>query len=261
MKNYYSLYKNDFKIIQELYQENLLNKPYLVGGAVRDCALGISSDAISDLDITTLSSDCVRLGILYSIKKNKMFKMFKDYHITIIDDLKNIDFSSSVVYNNVVEWVKENNPEKIKYLESYSRDFTINSMHQDFFSEKIYDPTEMGLADISRGIIRTPCPAQITLSNDKRRIFRAINLAVRFGMDIHEDIINYSLNVYSIDEVEDDFSRSSEINEVMLIDPDKTFDIILRMGLYKKIPLVGPYKEYIISKNLLIDYMSWSSIY
>jgi hypothetical protein len=33
------------------------------------------------------------------------------------------------------------------------------------------------------------------------------------------------------------------------------------MGLYKKIPLVGPYKEYIISKNLLIDYMSWSSIY
>ena len=242
--------------MQSLHREHFLNKPYLVGGAVRDYCLGSSPDSIADLDITTLSSDCVRLGILYSIKKNKIFKMFKDYHITIIDDLKNIDFSSNVIYNNVVTWVKENNPDKLKYLESYSRDFTINSMHQDFFSEKVYDPTGFGLSDISNGIIRTPCPVEITLGNDKRRIYRAINLAVRFGMEIDQDIINYSLNTYSIQSEEDDFSRSSEINEVMIIDPDKTFDYILRMGLYKKIPLVGPYKDYIISKNLLIDYMS-----
>lgn len=239
-----------------LHREYFLNKPYLVGGAVRDYCLGISSDLISDLDITTLSSDCVRLGILYSIKKNKIFKMFKDHHITIIDDLKNIDFSSNVIYSNVVDWVRENNPDKLRYLESYSRDFTINSMHQDFFSEKVYDPTGFGLNDISNRIIRTPCPAEISLGNDKRRIYRAINLAVRFGMEIDQDIIDYSLNIYSKQKQEDDFSKSSEINEVMIINPDKTFDYILKMGLYKKIPLVGPYKDYIISKNLLIDYMS-----
>lgn len=255
MTQYYSPYKNDFLLMQNIHREFALNKPYLVGGAVRNYLLGISPDAIADLDITTLSSDCVRLGILFAQRKNKVFKMFKDHHITIVDDLKNIDFSSNVGYKSVYNWMKKNKKD-IKYLESYSRDFTINSMHQDFFSGEVFDPTGMGKSDIKNGIIRTPCPAKITLENDKRRVFRAINLAIRFGLEIDNDIIEYSIKEYSKLDNDESFARVSEINEAIVIDPDKTFNFILKMGLYKKIPLVGPYKDFLIRKNLIIDYMS-----
>jgi len=258
MGDFYKKNYEDFSLLTRLHREYLIGKPYLVGGAVRDYCSGLSFDEIKDFDITTMSNDCVRLSILFASIRNKTFKMFKDKHVSILDELKNYDFSSNVIYSNASDYVNQNHPEKIKFKESFSRDFTINSMHQDFFSEKIYDPTELGLRDISDKIIRTPCPARISIGNDKRRIFRAIHLAVKMGFNIHGDIIDYSKNIYSKEDENDtdDFSKSSEINKAMMIDPEATFFYIKEMGLYKKIPLVGPYKEYIIRKGLLLDYMS-----
>jgi tRNA nucleotidyltransferase/poly(A) polymerase len=258
MGDFYKKNYEDFSLLIQLHRKYLIGKPYLVGGAVRDYCSGSPLDDIRDFDITTMSNDCVRLSILFASIKNKTFKMFKDKHVSILDELKNYDFSSNVVYSNVSDHLERNYPEKINFKESFSRDFTINSMHQDFFSEKVYDPTGLGLKDISNKIIRTPCPARISLGNDKRRIFRAIHLAVKMGFSIHGDIIDYSKNIYSREGEDDadDFSKSSEINKAMMIDSEATFFYIKEMGLYKQIPLVGPYKEYIIRNGLLLDYMS-----
>lgn len=258
MGDFYKKNYEDFSLLVDLHRKYFINKPYLVGGSVRDYCSGFSFDSIRDFDITTMSNDCVRLSILFASKKNKTFKMFKDKHVSMLDNLKNYDFSSNIVYSNVLDYVLENHPGMIKYGESFSRDFTINTMHQDFFSEKVYDPTGMGLKDIQNKIIRTPCPPEISLGNDERRVFRAIHLAVKMNFSIHGDIIDYSKNIYAKKEDldSDDFSKTSEINKAMLIDPERTFFYVKEMGLYKKIPLVGPYKDFIIRKDLLLDYMS-----
>jgi hypothetical protein len=126
-------------------------------------------------------------------------------------------------------------------------------MHQDMFSDEVFDPTDSAIDDINNKIIRTPAPVSITLGNDKRRIFRAIKLAVQFNFNIDGKIIDWVVKNYSNDMSEDDFSRTAEINKAILINADMTYSIIKNMKLEKKIPLVGPYKDYIIANNLVLN--------
>lgn len=252
MTNFFNKLDKDIKTIIDLSIKNSISKPYFVGGTVRDYCLGLSISDIKDFDITTLSDDCSRLGLLFAINKNAFYKIFPDKHVSVYSEADNFDFSAGIGYSNVKKWMIENDKD-INFLESFSRDFTINSMHQDLFSGEVFDPTGMGLYDIASKVIRTPAPVEIAIGNDKRRIFRAIKLSVQFGFDIDTEITEWVKNNYSYDEQTEDYSRTSEINKAMLIDSDKTYSIIKSMGLEKHIPLVGPYKDYIIRNNLVLN--------
>ncbi len=252
MTNFYEKVSEDIKMLYYLHEKYKLNKPFFVGGTPRDFTFGKSIEDMRDLDITTLNPDCGRLGLLFAINKKKGYKIFLDKHVSVTTDFIGFDFSGNVENKNVKDWMITTSKD-VNFLESFSRDFTINSMHQDMFSNEVFDPTKSGLSDISNKIIRTPAPVNITLANDKRRIFRAIKLAVQFNFNIDGKIIDWVINNYSNDMSEDDFSRTAEINKAILINPDMTYSIIKDMKLEKKIPLVGPYKDYIISNNLVLN--------
>jgi len=249
---YYLKIKEKIQSILDISNRYEIKKPFFVGGTVRDFLLKKPIDMINDFDFTNLSDDCSRLGILFSLENNYSFKIHKDTHVTSKTETYDFDFSANVINQNVLSWMNENNKNK-DFAESFSRDFTINSMHQDIVSEKIFDPTESGLYDINNRIIRTPCPPAITLNNDKRRIYRAISLSVRLDFSIDGAIIDWVRENYANDLSEDDFSRTSEINKAIVINADMTYEIIKQMGLEKKVPLVGQYKDYIIKNNLVLQ--------
>jgi hypothetical protein len=252
MSNFYNKVYNNVNILHSLAERYKINKPYFVGGTPRDFSIGQKIEDMRDLDITTLNSDCGRLGLLFAIKNQTNYKIFLDKHVSIPTDFIGLDFSGNVENQNVKDWMISSGKD-IKFVESFSRDFTINSMHQDMFSDEIFDPTDGGIRDINNKIIRTPAPVSITLGNDKRRIFRAIKLAVQFNFNIDGKIIDWVVKNYSNDTSEDDFSRTAEINKAILINADMTYSIIKNMKLEKKIPLVGPYKDYIIANNLVLN--------
>jgi tRNA nucleotidyltransferase/poly(A) polymerase len=172
----------------------MIDPPYMVGGAPRDQVIfgkavvgGSNKFKISDLDITTNSSDCMRLAILFASRNNFKFRIFEDRHVTVFCDGFNLDFSSNYISKNAVDFLKSEQcteflcpafPKiKEKVLEAYSRDFTINTLHQNIRTGQIIDILDRAFKDIEDKTIRTVLTPEITIVDDPRRVFRAIKFA------------------------------------------------------------------------------------
>ncbi len=252
--------KNAAELFLKISDQYKIDRPYIVGGRVRDFLLGLKEDE-SDIDITTNSSECIRLGVLFSLSSNQIFRMFDDRHIRVFYFGKNIDFSPGVLsfaHPGVREWVTENHPDKLDFIESFSRDFTINSMHQDFESGEVFDPTGMGIDDINAKIIRCSIAPEISIKNDPRRIFRAIKFASKFGFTIDSSIVSFVKENPDIllDEKLTTQYITIEINEALKSNQDLAIANINDLGVFKAIPLSGLYSEFLIKNKLLSKYLS-----
>jgi poly(A) polymerase len=258
----YANNKELFELILSLSKKYSIDRPYVVGGLVRDFLLGYKEGSDDkDIDITTMSLECARLAILFSLNKNEIFRIFEDKHISIFYFNKNIDFSpgfSPSSHPGVIDWVKENAPDKMEFIESFSRDFTVNSMHQDIETGKIFDPTGMGIKDVDSKILRTPISPSITIKNDPRRIFRAIRLSSQLGLSIDSDLAAYVRENSEIilDQKLTVKYITLEINRSFEYNPEKTIANIFDFGLFKIIPLTGAYSQYLIKNKLLQKYLS-----
>jgi tRNA nucleotidyltransferase/poly(A) polymerase len=244
----------------KISQAYSIDKPYVVGGVVRNSLLKYS-DIGNDLDLTTNSQECIRLGILFSSQTKSVFKMFEDRHIRVFYQGNNIDYSPGVLtfsHPGVVKWVMENRPDKEKYMESFSRDFTINSMYQDIETGEVFDPVGSGMEDLESRILKTPVPPEITIKNDPRRIFRAIKFASQFRLSIDSHIIDYvrSNSEIILNSKLTTQYMTNEINSALKYSEDLTISNIFDLGLFKIIPLSGLYSEYLIKNKMLSKYLS-----
>ena len=253
-------FQKPLEIMLTVSKQYSIDKPYVVGGIVRDLLFKRQNPS-PDLDITTNSSECVRLGILFSSSTGQIFRMFEDRHIRVFHLGENIDFSPGVLsfsHPGILSWVKENVPEKERYVESFSRDFTINSMYQDIESGKVFDPTGFGINDIESKILRTPVPPEITIKNDPRRIFRAIKLASQFGLSVDSSIVEYvreNSEVILNPRLTTQY-MTMEVNLAFEFNPEIAMATIFDLGLFKIIPLSGSYSDYLIKNKLLSKYLS-----
>jgi len=253
-------FSEPLELMLKISSQYSLDKPYVVGGIVRDLLFKRQNPS-PDLDITTLSSECVRLGVLFSSSTGQIFRMFEDRHIRVFHFGENIDFSPGVLsfsHPGVLDWVRKNAPEKERYVESFSRDFTINSMHRDIESGEIFDPTGLGMGDVDSKILRTPVPPEITIRNDPRRIFRAIKLASQFGLSIDSSIVEYvreNSEIILNPRLTTQY-MTTEVNSAFGFNPDAAIAAIFDLGLFKIIPLSGAYSDYLIKNKLLSKYLS-----
>ena len=240
-------------IVVDTAKVNLIDKPYLVGGVPRDVYLG-KEVKTSDLDLTTNSPDVLRLGIMVAEIMNVPFELSDDGHVTVFTDTFDMDFSSNFESTRVLEYIDAGQK---KVAEAYSRDFTINTLHQDLETKEIFDPIGMAFEDVKKKIIRTPVPPEITFMDDPKRIYRAVNLAVRYGFNISDDIKEYVLQnpeVFGVERVKDKYI-SVKIFKALKIDPDKTIKLLKDLDLFKNVPLSGEFKDILIQKKLLAEYL------
>jgi len=247
------------KTLNGLANTYKIDKPYLVGGIPRDVYLGIPNIKTTDVDITTNSSDSLRLGVLFADKINEVFEVAEDGHVTVFAQQYDFDFSSNFVSEGVLNYLDG----KAKgFEEVYSRDFTMNTLHQDISTGKIMDPTGMGFQDIKNKIIRTPVPAEITLTDDPRRIYRVINLAARYDFDVDPDIINFAKNnpdIFTAQNIKDKYAVV-KLNKALVENEEKVMSLLKEMNLFKKVPLSGRFKDLLISKKHLAEYLANGSI-
>ena len=238
----------DLSTITKIAEENFMPQPFVVGGAVRDFLFG--QKKFEDIDITIFSKDSIRLAILFANQKNENFRIYKDRHVTVNHNGIAYDFGSNTIHESVKNWMIENDKD-LTYAESFSRDFTINTMHMSF-DGKIFDPCN-GKEDIKNKILRTPVSANISLSNDPRRIFRGVYLSSKFDLKIHSDIESFCKNEYK-DTVDSAF-KTIEISKAIKFNPDLTISNLVSMNLLRTIPLSGAFKELLIEKNMILDYL------
>jgi tRNA nucleotidyltransferase/poly(A) polymerase len=242
------------RLTQETADTYLIKKPYIVGGIPRDIYLKIPNVKTTDIDITTNSPDSLRLGVLVAEKIDSTFEVADDYHVTVYSPEMDLDFSSHFVSEGVKEYL---NGKFAGLEEAFSRDFTINTLHQDLVTAEISDPTEMGFEDIKNKIIKTPVPPEITLTDDPRRIYRAINLAVRYNFTIDPKIKEFVLDspeIFDFKNIKDRYI-SSKISKSLYINEELTISLLKELNLFKKVPLSGRFKDALIRKKYLADYL------
>lgn len=240
-------------LVAQIAEKYLVDKPLIVGGLPRDVYLK-KEIKTTDVDLTTNSPDVLRLGILVANELNVTFELSDDGHLTVFTDSFDLDFSSNFISEGVVEHLGDKFQE---YHEAYSRDFTINTLHQDLITREIEDPTGQGFEDIKNKIIRTPVPPEITLTDDPRRIYRAVNLAARYGYRIDPPIVKFVLDnpeIFSSENVKDKYI-SVKISKALKEDPELTLHLLRELDLLKNVPLSGYFKDVLIANKLLVEYL------
>lgn len=247
--------------LEQIAEANYIARPMFVGGIPRDIYLGLEKDKYNDLDITTNTYDIIRLGVTFAEELGTSFLLFEDGHLSVNFDEYTYDFSSNFISNSVIEHL--NQELKItdnKFYEIYSRDFTINTLHKLFFSDDIIDPTGKGIDDCNRRIIRTICPPNITLKDNAKRAYRAIEFAARFGFEIDSEIISYikdNLELFSIEKnpILKEGYVSLLIDKAIEKDSERTIFYLLETGLFYNVPLTGSFKQELIKKRLVLRYL------
>lgn len=241
--------------ILRISEENKISKPYLVGGIPRDTYLGINTED-SDFDITTNSSDIIRLALLACDFFKKYFKVFDNGHIKMYSDTYTLDFSSNFISDNAVKYIGKVDDEYLK--EVYSRDFTINTLHMELDSGNIIDPTGRGKGDIDQKIIKTIASPEITLTDDPNRLWRAIELSARLDFDIDQGIIDF------VKENKKYFSEHPEIKisyieniigKRIKTNPQKILENLIQMNILNLVPLTGEFKKELLKRRMIKDYL------
>jgi len=246
--------------IFRICEENYISEPYIVGGIPRDIYLNREND-FRDIDITTNDSDTTRLGITSAYELKKAFKVFSDSHISVFLENKTLDFSSNFISSDVISFLEQDlGITDRKLFEVYSRDFTINTLHQKLLKDGLIDPTNNGFRDLDNKLIKTCVPAKITLQDDVRRIFRAVNFAARLNFKIDGDIVQYAQNNRRSFTGENrwklkDAFLTSLIGESIEANADITMHYLVEMGLLPMVPMIGRFKEELIKRKLVNKYL------
>lgn len=173
-----------FKYAQEV-SEDLNTNVYLVGGYVRDILL---KNDLKDIDLMVEQNAKLfseKLSKKLNVNKVIKFEKFHTYRIPYTECEIEIANSRKESYEP-----SSRKPSKVELTnlegDLERRDFTINSMAASLSLNNfgdIYDPFN-GMSDLSNAIIKTPCDADTTFSDDPLRMLRAIRFACQLDIDI-----------------------------------------------------------------------------
>jgi tRNA nucleotidyltransferase/poly(A) polymerase len=159
--------------------EELGYEAYIVGGAVRDIAMGDS--AVHDIDIATnMPIEVIKTHfITYQYGGGER-------HGTVIVHVAPYDYELTQ-FRTESGYSDKRRPDCVEFVQSFEedtkrRDFTINSMGID--SKGSFIDYHGGLHDIKHGILKTVGDAKERFDEDALRILRAIRFASRFGFTI-----------------------------------------------------------------------------
>lgn len=192
MDNYAKYLKNPvFGIFSEVAEQYGF-KAFVIGGYVRDCFLGRSSD---DIDVVVEGSGVDFANKVAARLEEIEYSQHRTCHKINVSEFKTYG-TAMIKYRGLeLEFVgarKESYRKESRnpIVENGSltddqlrRDFTINAMAFSLCKEDfgaLVDPFG-GLADLERGIIRTPQDPDITFSDDPLRMLRAVRFATKLS--------------------------------------------------------------------------------
>ncbi len=192
MDNYAKYLKNPvFGIFSEVAEQYGF-KAFVIGGYVRDCFLGRSSD---DIDVVVEGSGVDFANKVAARLEEIEYAQHRTRHKINVSEFKTYG-TAMIKYRGLeLEFVgarKESYRKESRnpIVENGSltddqlrRDFTINAMAFSLCKEDfgaLVDPFG-GLSDLERGIIRTPQDPDITFSDDPLRMLRAVRFATKLS--------------------------------------------------------------------------------
>lgn len=215
-----------FKVVSQIISEKGL-EAYVIGGFVRDLLLERPS---KDIDIVVVGNGmelAQAAGDKLRVKKVNLFKNFgtaqfnyKDLDVEFVGARKESYQRDS--RKPIVEDGTLSDDQK-------RRDFTINALALDLRAEtfgNLIDPFN-GLADLEKGILRTPLDPDTTYSDDPLRMMRAIRFATQLDFQIEMSSLKSILENCQRLEIISQERIVDELNKIILADkPSRGFELL-----------------------------------
>ena len=165
------------------------NRLYLVGGLLRDRALGLP--LANDLDLV-LEGDAVEFAHFLHRKGLSThfpvtYPRFGTAMLSVGDseaDAVAVELVSARAESYAPDSRKPDVRQATLEEDVLRRDFTINTLLENLATGKTLDLTGRGWQDLRAGIIRTPLEPRLTFFDDPLRMLRAVRFASRFDFEI-----------------------------------------------------------------------------
>ena len=153
------------------------HEAYIAGGAVRDLILGRS---VGDLDVATSAlPDAVESLFPVTIPVGKQFGV-----MIVVENGINYEVAT---FRAEGDYSDGRRPDRVEFVDARTdvqrRDFTVNGLLLDPFSEEILDYCE-GRKDLEAKVIRTIGKPADRFGEDKLRLIRAVRFAGQLGFQI-----------------------------------------------------------------------------
>lgn len=220
------------KIKEALRGTEFEGHAWLVGGAVRDRLLGRKHG--NDIDIVVIGDAGKAAEILWK----------KD--VATIPPVTYPKFGTSMVQVDgiAIEFAtarKESYSEESRKPEveqasinedAARRDFTVNALFQDIFTDEVLDPLGKGHQDLKRRVLRTPLDPAQTFFDDPLRMLRAVRFRWQLGFDPAEGLFDaikkerQRLNIVSAERIRDELLKM-----LSLADGHECLDDLMSLGL------------------------------
>lgn len=162
-----------------LHIKSLTDDFYLVGGCVRNMLLNKTP---KDFDIVCK----LDLDELISVLKDNNWKVSEagKQFLVLIASKNNQQFEISL-YRKDGTYLDGRRPESVSVGNintcAYRRDFTINALYFNPFTQELLDPTGKGIQDINNKIIRFIGKPTERINEDFLRVFRAYRFSSQLG--------------------------------------------------------------------------------
>ena len=166
-------------------------KAYVNGGSVRDAVMGKPSH---DVDFSTNASIEQIVAI---VPNSKSFNAFKNIWVVKAYHEGDIETDIAPIFAIFPEYSGKANVPVAKDLESpysedlledtYSRDFTFNSLYYDFGTGDVID-YHGGLHDLREGVVNTVITADFKVPMDPRTILRGLRFAAKYQFTISAEL-------------------------------------------------------------------------
>lgn len=237
------------------------DKPYIVGGFVRDWLMGLPFDEIPDLDVICefghteklVNDICQRFGLgqpeVYDYSGTLML---------IIDGYK-VEFQSStnanVHFPVKSDLVKMGIEPNFFNRNIYERDFTIDTLCYDLIDNEILDVTGKGYEDLEARVLDTPIDPVRALEFNPFIVLRGIKFMCKLGLnmaDRYEDALPVGIRLLSQSLEKRSEKHTKElINKIFEYNEQLADELFYKYGLYDILPMPEELIEKSIKKHML----------
>jgi tRNA nucleotidyltransferase (CCA-adding enzyme) len=218
-------------------------KLYLVGGYVRNNALGLSG---GDLDVCSCA---LPYDAAFSLREAGLKVIEKAPELGTIEahlyiNGKKYIFEHTTFRRDFYPQGGNHRPDSVVFTKDIKedatrRDFTVNALYLDIASGETLDPTGKGLSDASRRLIRAAAEdPDITIRDDGLRIMRMARFAAELGFAVCPDLMEcVKKRAYLLKDIAAERKRD-ELKKILIADtkygmpgaPEKGLSILRQSG-------------------------------
>lgn len=173
----------------------------LVGGCVRDMQLGKTPndyDLVVDGNLDNIAVSLEENGWQLNEAGKNFFVLIASKFDAFTNQLYTFEIA---MFRKDGTYVDGRRPEYVDVgtieEDALRRDFTINSLYYDPFTDCILDPTKKGLIDISNKVLRFNGKARERIEEDALRIFRMYRFAAQLKFEIEANALKFARRYFN----------------------------------------------------------------